>query len=275
MAVQPNQSREDSRFDDDVLAQIGTIRRIGSRLLRNRQDLDDFTQEVELRVFAQRTALRDDRCLASYIGRIARNTAFTWNVKRQPVLMDVLPDVPLNEPSVSERIEAEERRRALVAALDALEPSDGNLLRSFYFAESDYAELAQRYEVSQKTLSARLTRARQRLRGSVVAFLSVAWGFLFPVRRARGFGELSGRMTTMRPAVMLTACLMVAGGVGIGRYVSAEPEVPPVVVEERLPVEFVSAGGGVAEKPSPVMAQLPAAPMQALLDGEGTEKARV
>ncbi|MBM3216140.1 sigma-70 family RNA polymerase sigma factor [Candidatus Poribacteria bacterium] len=273
MAVDALPEGEDKRFEDGVLSQIGAIRRIGVRLLRSRQDLDDFTQEVVLCVFAHRADLRDERCLPSYVWTVATNTARMWNRKQHPILMATLPDRPVDEPSAFERIASEESRQTLSTALRTLRPADELLLRSFYFAEDTYAELERRCGLSQKALSVRLTRARQRLRGCLSALLSAVWAFLFPARRARAFGELSGGMMTMRPAMVLTACLMVAGGVGVGRYVAAEPEAPPVAIEDVLPVELVQAGGGVAEKPSPLVAQLPAAPMQALLEGKWTQKA--
>ena len=75
MAVNQRQSRELSRFDDGVLSQLGTIRRIGYRLLNDRQDLDDFTQEVVLRIYASRDRLRDVRCLTGYVRVAAQRTA--------------------------------------------------------------------------------------------------------------------------------------------------------------------------------------------------------
>lgn len=45
-------------FDDAVLAQIGAIRAIGAAVLRDRSELDDFTQEAVARAYARRTNWR-------------------------------------------------------------------------------------------------------------------------------------------------------------------------------------------------------------------------
>ena len=275
MAVNQRQSRELSRFDDGVLSQLETIRRIGFRLLNDRQDLDDFTQEVVLRVYANRDRLRDVGCLTGYIRVAAQNTAQSWNRKRKPILMDSVPELPF-EPPPEETLDGDERWSALLAALSSLSETDQAILRAFYFDEQNTRQLEQRFAVSSKALSARLTRARQRLRACGTTIVSGIGYLLFPVRKARCFGELPARMTTMRSAVVLTTCLAVLGGAGTSWYVSAETVQPPVVVEKPLrPVELVEQGGGISPKPSPLMAQAPAAPFQAMLDGKWTTKAEM
>ncbi|MBT5534935.1 hypothetical protein HOK31_17845, partial [Candidatus Poribacteria bacterium] len=61
MALRPQ--RRGTPFDRVVLESVGLIRRIGAARLRDRGDLDDFTQAVVLRVYANRDSVRDEERL--------------------------------------------------------------------------------------------------------------------------------------------------------------------------------------------------------------------
>ncbi|MBT7101884.1 hypothetical protein HN937_31200, partial [Candidatus Poribacteria bacterium] len=82
------------QFDAGVLSQLETIRRIGRGRLRRLSDLDDFTQEVLIRLYAGREQLRDAERLPQWAAVIARNLAVQWNRKRAPIPMSALPAVP-------------------------------------------------------------------------------------------------------------------------------------------------------------------------------------
>lgn len=82
--------RQMNPFDAVVLRQIGHIRAIGRRLLRDRSELDDFVQETVLRVYSNRAQLRDPAKLKQWIAGVARNTALEWNrQKRELPIADV------------------------------------------------------------------------------------------------------------------------------------------------------------------------------------------
>ena len=74
--------RQMNLFDAAVLRQIGHIRAIGRRMLRDRSLLDDFVQETILRVYVNRAKLRDPAKLKQWIAGVARNTAHEWNRKK-------------------------------------------------------------------------------------------------------------------------------------------------------------------------------------------------
>ncbi|MEO2006572.1 MAG: sigma factor, partial [Candidatus Poribacteria bacterium] len=76
---------DQQQFDAGVLAQIDTIRRIGRGRLRQAADLDDFTQEVVIRLYAGRDQLRDSGRLAQWTSVTARNLAVQWNRRRAPI----------------------------------------------------------------------------------------------------------------------------------------------------------------------------------------------
>ena len=55
----------DRSFDRLLLDQLGLVRYIGARSLRDRGELDDFTQEVVLRVYASPRRLHEPDHLSS------------------------------------------------------------------------------------------------------------------------------------------------------------------------------------------------------------------
>jgi RNA polymerase sigma factor (sigma-70 family) len=201
-------------FDQAVLSHIGLIRHIGASRLR-RREIEDFTQSVLLKIYANRDQLRMHG-LKSWIGTVARNTATAWNRKREPIFTDALPDIPFPVPPVDEMLEGQERWQSLVECLRSLSREDEALLRAFYIEERSYEELQGQLSLPYRALSVRLSRARKRLREHASGLLACL-GFATSRPGERAFGEttLGGNRMAMTTSAALSAFLVAFAGIGL------------------------------------------------------------
>ncbi len=237
MALRPQ--RRGTSFDRIVLENVGLIRRIGVANLRDRADLDDFTQAVVLRVYANRDSVRDEQRLANWIAVVAKNAARNWNAKRRAFPTDVLPDMPDVGASPLERLEDEERWEALIRTLTRLDKRHQDVLRAYYLQELAPSAMKARYGLSSGAIAMRLARARRALRRrlGVVSGLT-AWFCARP--EARAFGEVpvgSGRMST---AFSLATSTLIVGWLGVSAHSIEQATVDLAMVspQEDAPVRI-------------------------------------
>ncbi len=210
---------DQQQFDAGVLAQIDTIRRIGRGRLRQAADLDDFTQEVVIRLYAGRDQLRDSGRLAQWTSVTARNLAVQWNRRRAPIPMSSLPDLPPEALSDDDPTLLAERWQALVSALETLDPVERDLLVSYYVDEVGYTVLQQRHGLSYSAVGVRLHRAKRKLR-TRLGWLIAAVAALFHTPRHRAFGGQPMAMSRMSMACIAGIGTTITGAVAFGLVMS-------------------------------------------------------
>ena len=137
----PRGSPMSSDFDALVLEHVDTIRMIGRSRLRRRDEVDDFTQDVITRLYANQERLRDRDRFPQWADATARNTSAKWNGRRSPALLADPPDCPAIEPDSQERLENDELARRVVDALRGLDDRDRDILVAHYMDDATYAEL--------------------------------------------------------------------------------------------------------------------------------------
>ncbi|MBT3270269.1 sigma-70 family RNA polymerase sigma factor [Candidatus Poribacteria bacterium] len=175
-------------FDDTVLSQLPRIRAIGRGLLPQAADVDDFVQDVIVRVYLKRGQLRDEGRLPQWIAAIASNAARTGRRPRPPLpAMAITLDVA-SGPTPVEHVESEERWSHVVHALNQLSDADRELLTAHYIDEKDRQETRRQFGYSYTGLTTRLHRARRRLRRQLRGVLGLAaTATAGASRRAEGF----------------------------------------------------------------------------------------
>lgn len=114
----------------------------------------DAVQEGFARALARRKQYRGDASLAAWVWRITLRTALESRRNGSPLRLDEVLDPAPVEP---------EREHELLAALRALPPKRRLIVFLRYFADLSYAEIAEICGVSEGTVSATLTQAREGL----------------------------------------------------------------------------------------------------------------
>ncbi|MDE0021643.1 MAG: sigma-70 family RNA polymerase sigma factor [Candidatus Poribacteria bacterium] len=239
-----------SDFDATVLGQMGHIRAVGRKQLRNQNELDDFVQETVARVYANRAQLRDPAKLKQWIAGIARNTANEMNRagfrKREEPLPeeDDLPD--MRNPH--DELERAERNDQIRQAMNRLNPIDRDLLQGRYMEEESYADLQERHGLSYSAVGFRLHRAKRRLR-KLLTGMKVALALALSNMKRTAFGGMPIMTKTTKIVLGVASALIPAL---LGGYLWIEYGDSPDDSARELTVEEPRL---TAEEQSPIVKQ--------------------
>jgi len=140
-----------SRFENDVFG-------LCVRLLQHRQDAEDVTQEVFLRIFRSLEGWDDRRPLRPWIMGIAVNRCRTWMMqrRRRPETAEYLQDVVAGQPSD----DSAELLSEIHTALAGLRLEYRTVFVLFHEHGQPYEEIAQALERPVGTIKTWLHRAR-------------------------------------------------------------------------------------------------------------------
>ncbi len=140
-----------SRFQSDVYG-------LCVRLLHNRHDAEDVTQEVFLRIFRSLSGWDSSRLLKPWIMGIAVNRCRTWLAQRsrRPELVDYLQDTVAGQPAD----DSTELLTEIHAALADLRLEYRTVFVMFHEQGQPYEEIAQAMDRPVGTIKTWLHRAR-------------------------------------------------------------------------------------------------------------------
>ncbi|HYT29638.1 MAG TPA: sigma-70 family RNA polymerase sigma factor [Actinomycetota bacterium] len=156
-------------FEEVVRATHRHAYTLAFRLVRDRQDAEDVTQEAYLRAFRALRGFREDAAFETWLYRIVTNAAMTF-LRRRGRFGDLAAehDGPPPEPVSPERSEDQAvDRDSLVRALETLSPA----LRSVVILKDVYGlscqEIGEEMGATEGAIKVRLHRARKRLRDAL------------------------------------------------------------------------------------------------------------
>jgi RNA polymerase sigma-70 factor (ECF subfamily) len=135
------------------------------RILGSTRDTDDLVQETFIAVFRALPKFRGESKLSTWIDRIAVRVVFAHigQRKRQPVPLEIVPELPDGAAGLDERAEARAGLRRLYEALGRLKP-DARLAFSLYAIDGrSIAEVAELVGTSVVTAKLRIWRARREI----------------------------------------------------------------------------------------------------------------
>ncbi len=206
---------ERSAFETALLSHVGLIRHIGRARLDDRSALDDFTQEVLTSAYAYRSRHGDPDTLRRWLATVARNMATDWNRKQRPTPVASLPEVAAAD-APDRAAEDSERWGALLDALDALDPTDRDIVYRRYFQDESYDVIGRRHGLSTEAIGVRLHRSLRRLRSrleAALAAIGATWAIRSRGAAVGAIGMKIGHVSTSTAA--LGIAFLVAFGVGI------------------------------------------------------------
>jgi RNA polymerase sigma-70 factor (ECF subfamily) len=141
------------------------------------QAVDEVMQEVSLAAIEQRAPLTDPTKVAAWLYRLAVMQSLLYRRKRGRLRKLTDRYAQRMRPGEGDSrttdplawLLADERRQLVRQALTHLPPRDAEILLLKYTEDWSYHQLAERLGISHSAVEARLHRARQRLRGELVA----------------------------------------------------------------------------------------------------------
>jgi RNA polymerase sigma-70 factor (ECF subfamily) len=136
------------------------------RVLRNRSEADDATQETFVRVHKYFDRFDPTRPIEPWLSSIAYNVCLRrlQGVAKAPVLSSETLDIPSGEASQEEGLASGEEAGLLKESLSALAAMDRAILHMHYWQGLSTVEVAEAVDMPVNTVKVRLFRARNKLR---------------------------------------------------------------------------------------------------------------
>jgi RNA polymerase sigma-70 factor (ECF subfamily) len=159
------------RFDQIYVAFEPRIRRYLTRLV-GENEAQDLTQEVFFKVSQGLSNFRGESKLATWIYRIARNTAL--DRVRSPAFQDSAKQALLNgvameeaEPSIEQQLIRREMNECIRGLIEELPANYRSVLVLGELIELTDHQIAERLEISLPAVKVRLHRGRKRIRAEL------------------------------------------------------------------------------------------------------------
>jgi RNA polymerase sigma-70 factor, ECF subfamily len=141
------------------------------RTLRDATLAEDIVQEVFLKVWEMRESLQLDEAMQSYLYRSCYNTALNFlKTQKQKTDIDQLEAVP-SEDSAEKNLSFLEAEKQILTAVEALPPKTRLVFSLSRFEELSYKEIAERLDISVKSVEKHMGIALQRLRENLREYL--------------------------------------------------------------------------------------------------------
>ena len=141
------------------------------RILRDASLAEDIVQEVFLKVWETREQLKMDAAIQAYLYRSCYNTALNFLKKqKQNTDIDLLEIVPGGD-SAEKHLGLAETETQIYAAIEALPPKTRLVFSLSRFEELSYKEIAERLDISLKSVEKHMGIALQRLRENLREYL--------------------------------------------------------------------------------------------------------
>jgi len=137
------------------------------RIVNNREDAEDITQEVFIKVFKSMDSFKEESEFSTWLYRIAYNTALSEIRKRRMLFASLDDDFStLKDEEIDENIEnlaTEEKILCLEQALKTLPAKDALLITMFYSDNQSIEEISRISNLSQANVKVKLHRIRKKL----------------------------------------------------------------------------------------------------------------
>ncbi len=136
-------------------------------MLHNSAETEDVVQDAFIKAYTYRKLLVDPEKFPAWLMAISRNLARDWLRRKRPILLEddvvgELPDPHGHRPGW--RLERDDMRRGILAALHLLPERQRLAVTMRYFENMDYASIELAMGVSNGALRGMLDRARNGLR---------------------------------------------------------------------------------------------------------------
>lgn len=157
-----------SAFDSLYLFYAPKVREFVFRLLKNLGEAEDVTQNIFLRVWEKRRELGGTRSLRSYLYTMARNAVF--DIFSHSIVEDKYMQEHINSAAerrdapLSEKIETEELALLIAVAVDRMPEQRRRVFSLSRYEELSNKEIAERLNLSVKTVERHMTAALSQLR---------------------------------------------------------------------------------------------------------------
>ena len=162
-------------FIDRYSAYVGTIVNSILQDSMSRADVEEVTADVFITLWKSAGKLLPLN-LKAYLGRVARNLALQkLRVRTQELPLDE-EILVLEEDSLIEKLDQEERDRIVREAVFAMPQPDREIFLRFYYYCQTVPVIAEKMDMNPSTVKTRLKRGREKLREHLTGLKSLTGG---------------------------------------------------------------------------------------------------
>lgn len=135
------------------------------RIFGTNRHIEDVLQETFLQVFRSLHGFRGESSLTTWIDRCAVRAAFAYLARgrRRGPELELVAEIPSDDPSAEQVAHARDAARRLYAVLDAIDPRQRLAFVLHEIEGHSLAEVASLMETTSLATKARLFRARQKV----------------------------------------------------------------------------------------------------------------
>ena len=141
----------------------GEVFAIVSRLVPNREDAEELTQDAFVRAYSRLDSFIGRSSFSTWVCRIAYTTTVSWLRKKRVKYLSIEDRQGLSDKEVDEALDDESRLDELREAIALLKPDEQMLLELYYFESRPIADIAYILDVEPGTIATRLHRIRRKL----------------------------------------------------------------------------------------------------------------
>jgi len=186
-----SERRQESRDEDSILIQKAlngdqrSFRRLRhkyhdaifnliARMIRNREEVEDLTQEAFIKAFTSLASFNDEYAFSTWLYKIATNNCID-HIRRKKLLTfsidkpieskdsDYTFEVPDSTYEPDKSIIADQRKKILDEAINSLPPKYRQVIILRHTEEKEYQEIARQLKLPLGTVKAHIFRAREML----------------------------------------------------------------------------------------------------------------
>ena len=141
----------------------GEVFAIVSRLVPNREDAEELTQDAFVRAYSRLDSFIGRSSFSTWVCRIAYTTTVSWLRKKRVKYLSIEDRQGLSDKEVEEVLDDESRLDELREAIALLRPDEQMLLELYYFESRQLADIAYILDMEPGTIATRLHRIRRKL----------------------------------------------------------------------------------------------------------------
>ncbi len=142
------------------------------RTLRDANFAEDIVQEVFLKVWEMRDSLKMDEAIQAYLYRSCYNTALNFlKTQKAKTNIDTIGEIIAGSETAEKHITLFETEEQILQAIEALPPKTKLVFSMSRFEELSYKEIAERLDISLKSVEKHMGIALQRLRENLKEYL--------------------------------------------------------------------------------------------------------
>lgn len=142
------------------------------RILKDVSLAEDIVQEVFLKVWNKRDSLQLDEAIQGYLYRSCYHTALNFIKQQKPSSdMSITPMAAISGEDSEKALNFLETEEQILLAIDKLPPKTKQVFNMSRFEELSYKEIAERLDISLKSVEKHMGIALQRLRENLKEYL--------------------------------------------------------------------------------------------------------